>query len=65
MNGNNNSSTAPKKRMAKKRGRFNLIDFLLVLVLLLIIGALVYVFLPSSVIKNITADKSEEIQYSI
>ena len=46
-------------------GKFNLIDFLLIVVVLLIIGALVYVFLPTSTIRNITADKTVDIDYTI
>ena len=42
-----------------------MIDFLLVIALLLIVFSLVYVFLPSSIIKTITADKTQEIQYSV
>ncbi len=64
MNGNNNP-TPVKKPRGIKQGKFNLIDFLLIVIVILIIGALVYVFLPTSIIKNITAEKSEEIQYSI
>ena len=50
---------------ARKGGKFNLIDFLLILVILLTVVALIYVFLPTSWIKRITADESAEIQYTV
>lgn len=63
MNGNNN--VPAKKTRGIKQRKFNVIDFLLIVIALLVVAALVYFFLPSTVIKTITADKSEEIQYSI
>ena len=60
---NDNNSSATKK--AKRKGKFNFIDFLLVLIVLAIIAALVYVFLPSSLIKRVTSDKTLDMQYTI
>lgn len=65
MNDNNNAASAVKKRLPRKKGSFNIIDFLIIVIALLVIGTVVYVFMPSSVIKNLTADKSETIHYSI
>ena len=62
MNENNNSIQQKKKRSRKK---FNLIDFLLIVVVLLITASLVYLFLPSSLVKNITADKTVQIRYVV
>ena len=62
MNENNNSIQQKKKRSRKK---FNLIDFLLIVVILLITASLVYLFLPSSWVKNITADKTVQIRYVV
>ncbi len=63
MKKNTNSPSKLKQRV--KGGKFNVIDFLLIVVVLLIIGALIYVFLPSSAIKSITADKKVDIDYAI
>ncbi|MBO7310250.1 MAG: DUF4330 domain-containing protein [Clostridia bacterium] len=59
----NDNNSATKK--AKHKGKFNFIDFLLVLIVLAIIAALVYVFLPSSHIKRVTSDKTLDMQYTI
>lgn len=63
MNENNSSGTSPKKTV--KKGKFNLIDFLLIVIILAVIASLVYVFLPYSFVKNITADETLEIQYTL
>lgn len=60
-----NLNSPSKAKQKGKGGKFNIIDFLLIVVILLIIGALVYVFLPSSAIKSITADKKVDIDYAI
>lgn len=60
-----NSNTSNKIRQKVKGGKFNIIDFLLIVVVLLIIGTLIYVFLPSSAIRSITADKKVNIDYAI
>lgn len=62
MNESNNSTQQTKKRSRKK---FNVIDFLLIVVILLITAGLVYLFLPSSLVKNITADKTVQIRYVV
>ena len=63
MNENKLSGTSPKK--TEKKVRFNFIDFLLIVIVLAIIASLVYVFLLSSLVKNITADETVEIQYTL
>lgn len=60
MNENINPKTNKKKRI-----RFNLIDFLLIIIALLVVFAIVYVFLPNSFIKGLFADDSVTIQYAI
>lgn len=60
-----NNSSSLKSTRKPKAGRFNFIDFLLVVVILLIIASLVYVFLPGSIISKITADKTVKIEYAI
>ncbi len=64
MNENNNSASVTKKRTLK-RGKFNFIDFLLVVVILILVAAIVYVFIPSSWVKNITAGKNTKIEYTV
>lgn len=60
-----NTKSLNKIRQKGNGGKFNIIDFLLIVVVLLIVGALIYVFLPSSMIRNITADKKVNIDYAI
>ncbi len=62
MNENNMQNL---RKSEKKRKKFNIIDFLLIVFVLVIIAALVYVFLPSSIIKFITADTTTAIQYAV
>ena len=64
MNENSNIASSSRKRSQKKRS-FNIIDFLIIVLALLVVGALVYVFLPTSWVKNLTADRTETIHYSI
>ena len=60
---NDNNSSVKQKR--KRKGRFNIIDFLLIIIVLLIISALIYVFLPSRLINKITSDDTVDIQYTV
>ncbi len=63
---NENINVTPqKKRRASRHGKFNLIDFLLILLILLLVAALVYVFLPSSLFRGFGASSGKNIQYSI
>ncbi len=63
MNVNTNSHV--KNSEDKKRGKFNLIDLLLIIIAVLVIAVIVYVFFPNSWLGNITADDTVEIQYSL
>ena len=63
MKKNLNSPSKIKQKV--KGGKFNIIDFLLIAIVLLIIGTLIYVFLPSSAMRSITADKKVDIDYAI
>ena len=60
-----NNSSSLKSTRGNKVGRFNFIDFLLIVITLLIVAAMVYVFLPGSVISKLTADKTVKIDYAI
>ena len=61
INGPMSVGTSKKKRS----GRFNLIDFILVVIILLVIAILVQIFSPISLIKNLTTDQTKEIQYTV
>lgn len=63
MNGNVNSSA--KSNKSKSSGKFNLIDVLLIVMVLIIVASLIYVFLPTSWIRSILADDKVDIQYTI
>lgn len=60
MNENTGAKAAKKRKI-----RFNLIDFLLVIIALLVVAVLLYVFLPNSFISNLLADDSTTIQYAV
>lgn len=64
MNGsvNTNQSTPSKK---KKNGRFNFVDFTLILILVLTVGVLIYLFSPISIIKKWTEKDTKNIQYEV
>ena len=65
----NNSSNANASlgisKKKQKNGRFNLIDFILVVLVLLVIAILIQVFSPISLIKNLASNQTKEIQYTI
>ena len=63
MNENNNISTNTTKRAKGKK--FNVIDALLIAIAIMVTATLIYVFLPSSFIKKLTADNTAEVQYTI
>lgn len=65
----NNSINGPlslgKSKKKKRNGRFNLIDFILVVLILLVIAILIQVFSPLSLIKNLATNQTKEIQYTV
>ncbi len=63
MNENSLVGAGIKKSVRKRK--FNIIDFLLILIVIAVIASAAYIFFPSSIIRNITADKTEEIQYTL
>lgn len=64
MNGNANSAGRINNG-EKKNGRFNFIDVLLIIIVLIIIASLVYVFLPTSWVRSIFSDEKTDIQYTV
>ncbi len=54
-----------KHKKKKKQGRFNLIDFLLVLIILLVIATVIYVFAPFSAMKNLLSAQTVNIEYTV
>ena len=63
MSENNNASVHTVKRT--KKNKLNVIDIILIVVALVLVATLIYVFLPSSWVKKLTANDSKEIQYTI
>ncbi len=61
----NNSSNKNAALGKKKRGKFNFVDATLILILLLVIAALIYVFSPISLIKNMMLSQEKTIEYTI
>ena len=65
----NNSIKGPvsldTSKKKKRNGRFNLIDFILVVILLLVVAILIQVFSPISLIKDLTTSQTKEIQYTV
>ncbi len=63
MNGsiNTNQPSAEKK----KNGRFNFIDFVLIVLAITVIGTLIYVFSPVSLIKNWINKDTRMIEYQV
>lgn len=63
MNTSIKNKTAGGKR--KKSGRFNLIDFLLILIVLFIIFTVIYIFAPFSAFKTIFFAEETAIEYTV
>ena len=62
INGPVSLGTSKKK---KRNGRFNLVDFILVVLVLLVVAILVQIFSPVSLIKNLATNQTKEIQYTV
>ena len=60
-------SIAKKKRTkkTKKKGSFNVIDLLLVLIALFVVLAMLYVFAPFSAVKNLFTAEEKTIEYTV
>ena len=59
----NPNGTASVKK--KKSGRFNLIDFIIVLIILSVIATVVYIFAPFSKFHEMISSDSQSIQYTV
>jgi flagellar basal body-associated protein FliL len=57
----NNQALAKKK----KHGRFNLVDFLLIVVVLLIVAMVIYMFAPFSKLRTWMTQEQKAIEYTI
>ncbi len=64
MNHVNGGNTVSLKKK-KKSGRFNFIDFILIVIVLLLIAAVIYAFAPFSRIQNLTGAQVRNIQYTV
>ena len=65
MSRSNNSGAATASAKKKKTGRFNLVDFFLIVIVLLIIATLIYVFAPFSRLKSLVKSEAHSIEYTI
>ena len=65
MNNSINGNASFGKVKKKRAGRFNFIDLIFVVLILLVIGILVQIFSPISLIKNLTSNQTKEIQYTV
>lgn len=61
----NTSVNTNQSTPQKKKGRFNFVDFTLILILALTIGVLIYSFSPISIIKKWTEKDTKNIQYEV
>ena len=61
----NTGGTSAISAKKKKSGRFNLIDFFLIVIILLVIATVIYVFAPFSRLKTMTQSESQTIEYTI
>lgn len=64
MNHPNNVVT-PTKQKKKKEGRFNLIDFLIILLILLLVASIIYLFSPISWVKRLISEEPRYIYYTV
>lgn len=60
-----NTGAAPVVQKKKKEGRFNVIDFLIVLLILLLIISIVYMFSPISWVKRLISEETTNIYYTV
>ena len=63
MNSSTNNAVATGKK--KKTGRFNLIDFIFVLIILMVIATVIYIFAPFSKFREMISSESQSIQYTV
>lgn len=61
----NTSQTGNNTLPKKKTGRFNLVDFLLIVIILLVIATVFYVFAPFAWIKDLSSSQTKNIQYTV
>lgn len=54
-----------KNGNVQKKRRFNVVDFLLIVLVLAIIGGVIYLFLPGSVIRNMGSSTSGSLSYTV
>ena len=57
-------SHSQKRTRSKKNGRFNVIDFIFILIILMAIATGVYIFAPVSRVKDMILSDTQSIQYT-
>lgn len=60
-----NNVASQGKRNKKKQGKFNLVDFLIVLIVLLLLGSVVYLFSPISLVRRLMTEEKKNIYYTV
>lgn len=65
MNGSNNTSASTNTAPKKRKGRFNFVDLTLIIVAVLLVGAIVYLVSPVSLIKNWINKEAKVIRYEV
>ena len=60
-----NNIVSQGKQKKKKQGRFNLVDFLIILIVLLLLGSVVYLFSPISLVRRLLAEEEKNIYYTV
>ncbi|MBQ9085909.1 MAG: DUF4330 family protein [Clostridia bacterium] len=65
MSRSNSGIAASTQKKRKKEGRFNLIDFLIVLLILLLLASVIYLFSPISWMRRLVAEETRNIYYTV
>lgn len=65
MSRSNTGGTSAVSAKKKKTGRFNLVDFFLIVIVLLIIATVIYVFAPFSRLKALVKSETHSIEYTV
>ncbi len=57
--------SAPHYAKNKRKGRFNLIDFLLIVIVLLVVATVIHVFAPFSRLQSLVKSDSQTVEYTV
>ena len=65
MNGSNNTPSSVNSATKKGKGRFNFVDLTLVIVAILLLGGIIYLVSPFSLIKDWISKEDKNIRYEV